>query len=303
MGNVHESLLKSLNQRKVLIFWCTRFLQNSWQNQVRRTHRITPWHHSFVSQQGCNVFVRQNATIFIFIPEVLGVCSMDSSCSTIWTVIQIEWPVSCASTTSVSILHTIHKKESEINTTSAHSMSILIRQQAPLHLGSTWSCCWEKEFGQEQGKLSRFEDCRDCGYAIGWGPWRNHHLAQKNAGYPAYPGWTSKEIRTDWGSRSHLGPVTPHVSLQTQFYILLSLGGGKDLSKRELVVQRRWAALTSKVLVAPRKRSCDLQERLCFDSAETEYLQVWRCQCNNSNNINISINSSHNDFKEGAPGN
>jgi hypothetical protein len=32
-------------------------------------------------------------------------------------------------------------------------------------------------------------------------------------------------------------------------------------------------------------------------------LQVWRCQCNNSNNINISINSSHNDFKEGAPGN
>jgi hypothetical protein len=44
MGNVHGSLLKSLNQRKLSIFWCTRFLQNSWQNRVGGTqlrHALT----------------------------------------------------------------------------------------------------------------------------------------------------------------------------------------------------------------------------------------------------------------------
>jgi hypothetical protein len=45
------------------------------------------------------VFGHQGAIIFILIPAVLGICSTDSFCSRIQTVIQqIEWPASCAST-------------------------------------------------------------------------------------------------------------------------------------------------------------------------------------------------------------
>ena len=167
MGNVHESLLKSLNQRKLLILWCARFLQNYWQNRVGGTqiashHDASPLHiptRTFESQYiWCIVIGRMDA-IIIFMPVVLGVCSTDSCCSTIRTVIQIEWPTSCASTTiSMSILHTLYKKENQIGITSTHSMFHLTWQQAPFHSGS-YSCCWEEEFRQEQEKSSGFKGC------------------------------------------------------------------------------------------------------------------------------------------------
>ena len=165
MGNVHESLLKSLNQRKLSIFWCTRFLQNSWQNRVGGTqlrHALTSLFRiparTFESQCIMYVFGHQGAIIFIFIPAVLGICSTDSFCSGIRTVIQqIEWPASCASTTSVSIPHTFYKKENWIDITSLHSMFHLTRQQAPLSFG--FILLLLRGFRQEEEKSSRFEGC------------------------------------------------------------------------------------------------------------------------------------------------
>ena len=148
----------------------TKFLTES---SLWHTNCVPSWRHSFVSQWGrlnhnevCIVFGLQDAIIFIFIPVVIGVCSMDSSCSTIQTVIQIEWPASGASTTSVSISYAFYKKENGIDMTSRHSISIWLNSTHPFHMGSN-SCCWEEELQQEDEKSSTFEGC-NCGYALGW---------------------------------------------------------------------------------------------------------------------------------------
>jgi hypothetical protein len=52
MDNVHESLLKYLNQRNLLFFMYkipTKLLTES---SRRHANCVTPWHHTFVSQQG-----------------------------------------------------------------------------------------------------------------------------------------------------------------------------------------------------------------------------------------------------------
>jgi len=104
------------------------------------------------------VFGHQGAIILIFVPAVLGICSTDSFCSSIRTVIQqIEWPAPCASTTLVSILHTFYKKENWIDITSSHLMFHLSRQQAPLSLG--FILLLLRGFRQEEEKSSRFEGC------------------------------------------------------------------------------------------------------------------------------------------------
>jgi hypothetical protein len=143
------------------------YVQDSYKipDRIESAAHNTPWRHSFVSQQGhlnhnvlCIVFGHQVAIIFIFIPAVLGTCSTDSFCSGIRTVIQqIEWPASCASTTSVSTSHTFYKKENWIDISSSHSMFHLTQQQASFPLG--FILLLLRGFWQEEEKSSRFEGC------------------------------------------------------------------------------------------------------------------------------------------------
>jgi hypothetical protein len=138
--NYFQNLLINANFIFFMYKIPTNFLTES---SRQRTNSVSQWHHSFVSQQGrlnhivfCIVFARQDVVIFIFIPVVLIVCLTDSCCRPIRTVIQIERPESCASTTLMSISHTFYKQENEIDSTSTHSMFHLTQQQAPLSLGN-----------------------------------------------------------------------------------------------------------------------------------------------------------------------
>jgi hypothetical protein len=192
----------------------------------------------------CIVFARQDAIIFMSIPEVFGLCSTDSCCSTIRNVIQIDrWSAFCVGSTLVSILHTFYKKENGIGITSRHSMLHLIQQQASLSLryvllllGGTRIPTWRKV------KQS-------------WGLWLwiCHRLV---------PLTELIEFAAPIGTWLR---VVSFGSLRAQFWILLSLlGEGKELSSRESsVLQRRcWAAsrTCSKTTYCSMKRSHDLQK-------------------------------------------
>jgi hypothetical protein len=143
MGNVHDHFENLLINANFQFF----DVQDSYKIPDKIKSAAHKLRHAMtsvlcISKQGglnrnvwCIVFERKDA-IIIFMPVVLGVCSTDLCCSTIRTVIQIEWPTSCASTTTlVSISHTFYKKENGIDITSTHSMFHLTRQQAPFSLG------------------------------------------------------------------------------------------------------------------------------------------------------------------------
>ncbi len=186
----------------------TKFLTES---SRQHTNCVTPWRHTFEFQQWrlnyivfCIVFACQDAIIFMSIPVVLGVCLTDSCCSTIWTVIQIEWPAFCASTTLVSILHTFYKKEYGIDMTTTYLMLHLIQQQASSSLG--YMLLWLR------GRIPRTwrRKVKQCWwlwlfYAIGWWPW------QKLIEFAAPLGTWLR--------------VVSHGSLRAKFWILLSLLG------------------------------------------------------------------------------
>jgi hypothetical protein len=140
MGNVHESLLKSLNQRNFLFFYVQdsckipdRIESAAHKSRHAMTSHFRSPTRTFQFIVFCIVFARQDAIIFMSIPEVFGLCSTDSCCSTNRNVIQIDrWSAFCVGSTLVSILHTFYKKENGIGITSRHSMLHLIQQQASL---------------------------------------------------------------------------------------------------------------------------------------------------------------------------
>jgi hypothetical protein len=238
----------------------TKFLTElSW----RHTNCVTPWHHTFVSQQGrfnyivyCIVFARQDAIIFMSIPVVLGVYSTDSCCSTIWTVIQMKWPAFCASNTLVSILHTFYKKETGINMTSRHSMLHLIQHQASASFGYMLLWLQRRNSKDKEKKLLRV-------VAV---------VMQSDGGLDK--NWSSCCPIRDLIESCFSFLTCPILNL------VVTLGWRlRHINKGVGPAEKVAGPLHSqKLLIAPRrKRSRDLRKRKYIDwDPETEYWQVWR---------------------------